>query len=70
MIKNLGGSAKRLTNGLIWIDVISDCRFEVFLRIFVLQIAGMQGVSERTDPQQMEKALIYLHRSLQADLSR
>ena len=46
---------------------IVDLKF--FCGFSFVEIAGMQGISERTVQRNWEKARIYLHRSISADLS-
>jgi RNA polymerase sigma factor (TIGR02999 family) len=58
-------------NGLAETDpalaLIVDLRF--FCGFSFVEIATMQGISERTVQRKWEKARIYLHRVLRADLS-
>jgi RNA polymerase sigma factor (TIGR02999 family) len=69
--QELGGISKAL-DGLAHLDssLSQIVDLKSFCGFSFSEIAGMQGVSERTVHRKWGKARVYLQRSLQADLSR
>jgi DNA-directed RNA polymerase specialized sigma24 family protein len=54
-------------NAFLTLAEIVDLKF--FCGFSLSEIAAMQGVSERTVQRKWEKARVYLHRAIRADLS-